>query len=339
MRSKNKKSVCVVAGGSGGHTLPALTLANRWKDKRKIFFFTTTRSIDKRVLRDRSDLKFTYFKLNKFPGKKIYQYPAFCFQFLLIFIKTFFLLLVLRPSKIISTGGDISIPVCFAGRLLRIPIDLYEVNAVPGRAIKLLSKFAKNIFITFDDCKKFFPSEALKVNYPLRFVEEDRFYDKKKVLRDLGLDPAKKTIFLLGGSQGSVFLNRIFKRWVEKNKDYINDLQIIHQTGSLEQQHFEDFYKKLNFLNKVFDYSDNVKKFYQAADLIVCRAGAGTLFEINFFQKRCLVIPHKNNYSDHQSNNVISLVKESPKIFCYLDQDQVLKDKRYFEYFLGTVLS
>ena len=175
------------------------------------------------------------------------------------FIKSLYVLMFYAPKKIISTGGLLSIPVCLAARFLNIPVDLYELNAIPGKASLFLSKLATSIFVTFEECSQHFFCNCDYVEYPLRFSKQDKAYDKAKVLRYLGLDENKKTIFLLGGSQGSILLNSVFGEWVRKNKKFHKDLQIIHQTGAIDVNDWETFYRDLGITHYTFEYSDDIK--------------------------------------------------------------------------------
>ncbi len=316
---------CYVAGGSGGHILPVIALAQEWikNNNGTVVFFTSTGSIDKTIFRNKSDYKVIQLELTKFSGKKIYLYPRFIFDFIYLFLKSFFILRKLQPSTITTTGGYISIPVCLAGRLLGVSIDFYELNAVPGKAAYVLGRLAKNIYVVFEDCAKYFSNKVKCVSYPLRFTEIDKLYDKERIVRDIGLQN-KTTIFILGGSQGSLFINLIFKKWIEKNEDLYSSLQVIHQTGSFDTTDWNAFYSELGISYKVFDYCDDVKKYYQVADIIICRAGAGTLFELEFFKKTSLIIPLETAYTKHQVDNAIYMAKKYPDQFYYLKQDNLI---------------
>ncbi len=243
------------------------------------------------------------------------------------FIKSFFYLCKYRPEKIITTGGVIAIPVCIAGFLLRIPIIIYSLDAKPGKAIKALIPFAHSIITCFSSTQHFFP--ALKCSfgpYPIKFNNNDSSLNTNDAKNNLGLSPHKKTVVILGGSQGSLFLNNCIKQFITDSLFPLDTLQIIHQTGSLDTTDWQTFYTSYNITAHVFSYHPNLSTIYAAADLIICRAGAGTLFEIKFFNKRCIIIPLKTSTTSHQIDNALAMINEYPELFYAIAQEVIEKD-------------
>ncbi len=332
---KKEKILFVIASGSGGHILPALVLAKKWKFKKqgKVIFFTGNKRLDQSIL-DNSNIidKKIHLKLNNFPGKKIWLYPFFFIQLLICFIKSIFYSYKYKPSKVITTGGYLAIPVCFASKMFKSFVELYELNVVPGRAIVFLSIIANQISIVFKDSKKHFQKHSHKLvltDYPLRYSKQDKIFDKKELIKKINkkhFDPHfnaqsihfsedKKTIFLLGGSQGSLFLNNYFKKWLKTNKNITSKIQVIHQTGSNDKTDWHSFYKNLNIPAIVFSYQQNLKNYYLLADEVITRAGAGTLFELEFFQKKSTIFPLIAATTSHQVDNAKAMVEKNNKIF------------------------
>jgi len=329
-KEAKNKILCIVAGGSGGHITPAIELGKKWKNNNKngsIIFFGNNKKLDKKI-HAKSVLKTSFFKTNLFlltnlPGKKIWRYPKFLFQLTFTFFKSLFFLYKNRPEKIISTGGLIAIPICLAGKILKIPIELHELNVIPGKAIKFLSPIAKDIFVTFEQSKKFFKGAKLE-KYPLRFSPQIKNLSLKKTSN------SKKTIFFIGGSQGSLFLNNLLKKIVLEHREIIKNLKIIHQTGQNDKTDWKAFYKKHKISATHFSYSKTMKDWYLLSDLVISRGGAGTLFELEFFKKKSIIIPIKSVASDHQKHNAIAMVERNPKLFTLLDQDLIKKDFNVF---------
>lgn len=343
------KNICIVAGGSGGHIIPALVIGKNWKKKnpgQEIIFFSNKRNLDQSIVKEENEInKLILLKVENLPGKKIWLYPIFIFTFITAFFKSLYFLHKKRPSKIISTGGIIAIPVCLAGRILNIPIELYELNVIPGKTTKLLASIATNIFITFEKSKNFFTNahhgNLFRGNlflspYPIRFSEEEKIFNKKELLlkvnsefKETGFIDNRKTIFILGGSQGSLLLNNTIKKLIEERTDLSKNIQVIHQTGSLDKHDWKAFYKQYNIPAVTFTYHASVRDFYLLADLVICRGGAGTLFELEFFQSRSIIIPLKNHANDHQVENATEMVARNPKIFTMYDQDPILTFDRF----------
>jgi len=292
--------------------------------------------------------------MSKLPGKKIWHYPLFLYQLIISLYKSFRVLKNYRPYKIISTGGLIAIPVCLAGTLLSIPIELYELNVKPGKAIRFLSFFARDIFLTFQASKNFFykkhRSKCKVKNYPLRFCQDDKTCNKQKLIEtinNLTKSPIRfttnlKTIFVLGGSKGSLFLNNLIKQWLVEHKKaplHMVPFQIIHQTGFVDTSDWQAFYNKHSIPAYPFSYTESIKNFYLLADLIICRAGAGTLFELEFFQKPSIIIPLKNQALNHQVENAREMAKRYPDLFVVYDQDSIKKNFDIFEKQINLVIS
>jgi UDP-N-acetylglucosamine--N-acetylmuramyl-(pentapeptide) pyrophosphoryl-undecaprenol N-acetylglucosamine transferase len=325
----NKEIICTVAGGSGGHITPALVISDKWKKEghnRSVLFVGNSGKLDKKILKPEKIEIFFWLRLINFPGKKIWLFPVFLTQFFIAFFKSLKILKKEKPCKIISTGGLIAIPTCLAGFLLKIPIELYELNAKPGKAVKLLSFFAKDIFIIFEKTKFFFVGAKL-YKYPIRFCEQDKKYDKKNLIKKIvsHFKSDRKTLFVLGGSQGSIFLNKTIKKWIE-NSNSKDNIQIIHQIGFIDKTNWKKFYEKYKIPAHIFLYNKEIKDFYLISDLVLCRGGAGTLFELEFFEKKALVVPIKNCAGNHQTENAIEMSKIHPNLFTVCDQRSVERE-------------
>ncbi|HJM69057.1 MAG TPA: UDP-N-acetylglucosamine--N-acetylmuramyl-(pentapeptide) pyrophosphoryl-undecaprenol N-acetylglucosamine transferase [Candidatus Babeliales bacterium] len=315
---KKEKVVAFVAGCSGGHITPAITLAQTQYRKYKSIFFTRNHPLDKSIL-EKKESSTIFLSLINIPRKNLLLYPKFLVQFFIAFAISFKTLLQHRPTSIISTGSYIALPVCFAGWLLRIPIELYEVNVEPGQAIKLLSYVASKINICFTATQKFFPGAVCKLTeYPVRFTNKDK--KLKKNYSKHKFDPARKTLFVVGGSQGSVFLNDLTKQLILANAAIKTQWQVIHQTGNDNSINWKEWYKELGIPAITFSYYSDIADYYNIADLIITRAGAGTLAEISFFEKPCIIIPLSTNTTQHQKLNALALVQEKPKQFYICEQ-------------------
>jgi UDP-N-acetylglucosamine--N-acetylmuramyl-(pentapeptide) pyrophosphoryl-undecaprenol N-acetylglucosamine transferase len=154
---EKKKKIVLAAGCSGGHITPALTIAAQYPDCDAIFFAKDNR-LDKDILQAATVHKRIFLSLINVPRKNLAQFPKFFFQFGVAFITSLNTLYRHKPIKIISTGSYIALPVCMAGWLLRIPIELYELNVEPGQAIRWLSKIATTIYVCFVATQKVLPN-------------------------------------------------------------------------------------------------------------------------------------------------------------------------------------
>lgn len=318
----NTKTICCVAGKSGGHIIPCLTLIDNDKDThKKVLFFSANTPLDKTILSAHKNVSWhVMLPLSTRTGSYIKTLFNACYSFIL----SFFYLWKHTPTKIITTGGIVAIPTCIAGFILRIPITLYSLDAVPGKAIQFLTPLATSIVTPFASSTTYFPAQKCSVApYPIKF---NKHIDQATALQKLNLSSKRKTIAILGGSQGSLFLNQYMQQWINDPSFPSHDIQIIHQTGSIDDTDWQQLYASKHISAHVFSYYPDLALMYSAADLIICRAGAGTLFEIKFFNKQCIIIPLKTNTTTHQIDNAHAMTQEYPKLFHTLAQSDVEKN-------------
>jgi len=359
--------------------LPAFVLAQKWQTSNpggEIVYLSSGKSIDKQISNSLEiEFKKRPLRLINFPAKKLWQYPKFTTQLFLTFFKSLFYLTRQRPQLVLSTGGYIAIPVCIAAKILKIPIDVYELNVIPGRATKLLASFCSKIFVTFQKCNDYFESKK-KIKkkcflspYPVRYSEKDKLVDMQKnitfinqLLRSrqktflikeaekLGceglegepfysFDLNKKTIFVLGGSQGSLYINSLFKDWILAQKSLASKIQVIHQIGSADQNKWKNFYRSLEIPSFIFSYYDNLKNFYLISDLVISRAGAGTLFELEFFNKKSIIIPLQTRQTDHQVFNAQEMARRNGDLFVVQKQQVSPQNLPLFSQNISNILN
>lgn len=339
-----KKVICGVAGASGGHIIPGITLLRTLaqQEDAEVLFFSTNTHFDRSIL-GHYHTNFTHCSLPviPMPGKKLWRYPLFLYRTFQAFFKSLRTLRRYQPSKVISMGGFISVPVCLAARVLRIDVQLFELNAVPGKAVRWLAPYAQKIFVCFDDAASTFDQKKVQhAPYPFRFSEEDRI-SQADARAQLGLSPEKKVILVLGGSQGSQALNALMKKFFESTSD--KQIAVIHQSGAAKgsdpQKEFEQFYKEKGIEALVFAYTHELNICYSAADLVISRAGAGSLFELEFFKKRSILIPLEISAEAHQLENALAMIKQAPELFSLARQEHVQKNPAVLEVFIHKGLS
>jgi len=304
----NKQTICFVAGRSGGHLVPCLTLAYTFLKNNptyKVMLFSTTSQLDATIVSSSHTIHhYIQLSLHNVPYKKLRKYPYFIFSLAAALFKSFYYLYKHKPQKIMSMGGYISIPVCIAAWFLRIPIQLYELNAAPGKATRFLAPLAHKIFVVFQQAQRFFPQKKCSItSYPIRF--SGNINNNSNQSATCNLSSNKKTVLILGGSQGSIFINNLIKQWLEHNHQLHDAIQLVHQTGADNITDWQTYYNNYCIPAIVFDYQHNLEQYYQAADLIVSRSGAGTLFEIQFFKKNCALLFHMKQQQHHIKSTML----------------------------------
>ncbi len=326
-----QKSFCVVAGKSGGHIIPGMTYVKQLTQKHPgygVVFFSTDTELDRSIVA-LYPFVFSYvpLRLIPFPGKAVWRYPLFLWDCIWSFCVSFKTLVQTKPERVISMGGSISVPVCLAAWCLRIPIDLFELNAVPGKAVMWLAPLADTVSVCFEQARSFFNRPVKVVPYPLRFGPQD-ILSPDVAKRHLGLNQEKKTLLILGGSQGSRSINELMKQFFAHH--HLDAVQVIHQAGASNVPELKQFYADHKQDALVFDYVHELKYAYSAADLVIARAGAGTLFELQFFGKKSLLIPLEIATTAHQVDNALAMAQMRPDLFTVIRAADIAADSEKF---------
>ncbi|KKP36173.1 MAG: UDP-N-acetylglucosamine-N-acetylmuramyl-(pentapeptide) pyrophosphoryl-UDP N-acetylglucosamine transferase [candidate division TM6 bacterium GW2011_GWF2_32_72] len=324
--------VCYVGGKSGGHIIPCLTEAKKLKANNQlstVLFVSTKAPLDQKLIVNEPTVDYHLAAdLEEFPYKNIWDYPKFIISFVKTLWQCFNFLRTHKPEKIISMGGHISIPVALTGKLLGIPVELTELNVEPGQTTKVLAPLANKVFVVFEESKKYFPSkEPILINYPLKSSLKEKMINQNLAIQKIGLKPNKKTIFVMGGSQGSQTLNTAIFELFKNNPELKTQIQVIHQTGESDLDFANIFYAKNNIDALAFKFSSEIELFYSAADLIISRAGAGSMFEIKSLGKKCITVPLEIPGNNHQLYNALAMAKELPDQFVVVRQSELSKLK------------
>ncbi len=323
-----------VAGYSGGHIIPAYHYAQSLNPNR-ITFFTTTNPLDTTIIKN-LDTKIHHiptYPLKTPSFKKPLSWFVFVYHFFSLFFKTIRWIQKDRPSRVISTGGIISIPFCLAAFFLRIPIILIELNAIPGKTTRFLAFFATTIHVCFSEAIPFFSKRKCSlISYPMP-KQNETIPTKEEARNHLCIPSDKKTILLMGGSQGSQSLNNLFINCISTDIPFFQTVTILHQVGNNDIQSIQSWYDKVSVTAKVFSFFSPTKYLYAASDIVICRAGAGTLFELLHFEKSALIIPLENVADNHQLANALAFIKHHQNQFSLLRQkDLILNQAPLFNF-------
>ena len=215
-----------------------------------------------------------------------------------------------KPDIVIGTGGYICGAVAMAAKANKIPVLLHESNAFPGKAVKMLSKKADTILVSFEDAKKRIPNckNVVFTGTPVKIKKQNySINERHKIIQDLGLNETKPIILIFGGSQGAQKINEALTYIIEneKNKNY----QMIWATGPKQFDRIKNELKEKN-INiekiencKILPYIYNMEEVENIADVIVARSGAMTITEIANLSKPSILIPLPNVSNDHQMYN------------------------------------
>jgi len=324
--------ILISGGGTGGHIYPAIAIANAWMDKHP----------DTEILFVGAQGKM---EMQKVPeaGYSIQGLPVAGLQRKLTLANLSFPIKLWRslrmaskivqefqPQVVVGVGGYASGPVLYAAQQKGIPTLLQEQNSYAGLTNKLLAKKASKICVAYPEMERFFPKEKLKLTgNPVRKDLLDMAGKREQGIEVFGLDPNRKTVFVLGGSLGARTLNQaMLKHMVDlenegyqvlwqSGKFYFKDMEVALEKVGLTHIHLREFIREMDLA-------------YAAADLIVSRAGALSVSELCLVGKPVIFIPSPNVAEDHQTKNANACVKQGAAVLL-ADADAVGKFKEYID--------
>ena len=306
--------ILFTGGGTGGHIYPILAVAEELKSLGK----TVNVEMELKYLgapeRYADLLEANGIKVSRiFSAKLRRQFDLRNFadipKFFISFFQALWKILFWMPDVLFSKGGPGALPVILAAKFYRVPLIIHESDAAPGLANKLSSRFADRIGISFKSAAASLKNKNIALTgNPIRrsFLE---IIDQAAAKKNFGFNPAQSVILVVGGSQGSTRINSFFMDIVG---ELLKDYQILHQTG---KNNFDEFKKELEVVLKNFSaeekarykivpyFENDIKEAYAAADLIISRAGSGSIFEIAAMGKPSILIPLPEAANNHQVQN------------------------------------
>jgi len=308
-------------GGTGGHIYPAIAVAEeiaKIEPKAKIRFFCSTRDIDSRILNPAPaagvGVKQTGFEYTTLPAKGFSFRPGRLFDFCTSFLKSYKIAKEEIASKdnamVIGIGGYVAAPVCYAAHKLKVPVFLLNVDILPGRANKIIARWADEIFVQFEETAQNLARTRAKINVvgcPLRsgFSNPQPY----KAMEQLALDENKKTLLITGASSGSENINRTVCSLLEKLSGFADDWQIVHLTGEKNYNEVQSYYTGAKIRHKVLGYFDDMANLLAAADLVVGRSGAVSIAEYAAAGVPSICMPYPYHKDRHQYLNAGKLVE------------------------------
>ena len=303
------KKYYFAGGGTGGHIYPGIAVAQKLKKidpDAEITFFCSARPIDARIL---SDSGFEYIKHIALPMQPFSFNPAKLIRFLRAFIASRRIVAGIidkDAAALISIGGFISVVPVLIARKLRIPVALINIDIVPGKANKLLSRFARAIFVQFEHTARYFNRSKVKVSgCPLRdgFAAEGR----GDVLASLDLSEKKQTLLITGASSGAVNINNIIGFLLEKLNGFADRWQIVHICGINNVETVQAFYSNAKISYRLLGFCDDMPALLSAAELVVGRAGALSVAEYAASATPSISLPYPYHKDNHQRLNAEQL--------------------------------
>ncbi len=311
--------VIISGGGTGGHIFPAVSIANAIKELRpdaQILFVGAEGRMEMQRVPD-AGYQIIGLPVAGFDRKHLWKNVAVLLKLVCSQWKARNIIRQFRPQVAVGVGGYASGPTLKMAGMIGVPTLIQEQNSYAGVTNKLLAQKARRICVAYDGMEKFFPAnKIIMTGNPVRqnlLVEKP---EREQAIRSFGLNPEKKTILILGGSLGARTINNTLIAGLQLIRR-TTDVQFIWQTGKIYHQQVTEAVKAAGEIPNLFvtDFIKDMAAAYAAADLVISRAGAGSISEFCLLNKPVILVPSPNVAEDHQTKNALALVNKQAAIY------------------------
>jgi len=296
------EKIIFTGGGSGGHVMPAITLIKKIQatTEWQVSYVGGRDSIERSLI---AEYDVCYKPITTGKLRRYFSFQNFIdiFKVGIGLVQSFFYFLFKSPRTLVfATGGFVSVPVVIAAKLTGKKVFIHEQTSRVGLANKICSKFADKIFVSFEESLNYFPkNKSFHFGYPLR----DECYEReihRSHFKDFSLKEEKPLLFLTGGGNGSLLLNNLVKNDLD---ELLKSYRVIHQVGKAFISEFEAL-GSTDYLPVAFVGSEIID-IMKSAEIIISRAGAGTVCELMALKKRSVLIPLKIAQKNEQFHNAM----------------------------------
>ena len=310
--------VIISGGGTGGHIFPAVSIANaikeQYPDAEILFVGAEGRMEMQRV--PAAGYNIIGLPVAGFDRKHLLRNIGVLAKLLRSQIKARKIVKSFKPDVAVGVGGYASGPTLKVAGMVGIPTLIQEQNSYAGVTNKLLAKQAAKICVAYEGMERFFDKDKIILTgNPVRQGLLNHTISREEAIRSFHLDPDKKTILIVGGSLGARTINNCVMQGLEKIKD--SGVQFIWQTGKIYIDEARATVAQAGELPMLYttDFISDMATAYSAADLVISRAGAGSISEFCLLAKPVILVPSPNVAEDHQTKNALALVNKDAALY------------------------
>jgi UDP-N-acetylglucosamine--N-acetylmuramyl-(pentapeptide) pyrophosphoryl-undecaprenol N-acetylglucosamine transferase len=319
MPQNSPHKVIISGGGTGGHIYPAIAIANALREidsSTEILFVGAKDRMEMQKV-PAAGYKIEGLWISGIQRRFTLDNLMFPLKVISSFLNAKSIIKRFKPDIAIGVGGYASWPLLYAANSSGLPTLIQEQNSYAGVTNKFLAKKAAKICVAYHDMNKFFPAQKiLMTGNPVRKDILEYASKRDEAFKYFELNPAKKTILVIGGSLGARTINESMANRINMIVDA--DVQLIWQTGKTYFEKAKEMAEKAGKNIKVHEFISRMDLAYAAADIVVSRAGALSISELCLVKKPCILVPSPNVAEDHQTKNAMALVNS--------DAAQMIKD-------------
>ncbi len=306
--------IIISGGGTGGHVFPALSIANELKSRdsgHNILFVGASGRMEMQAI-PAAGYRIIGLPVRGFNRKNLISNLYVILRIFQSVSKARQIIKEFKPDVAVGVGGYASGPVLRVAGKKGIPTLLQEQNSYAGVTNRMLAKKAKTICVAYPGMEKYFPSDKIILTgNPVRKEIIGIKSKSSACLKYFNIKPGKKVLLIVGGSLGAATINQSVRDNISLLSEN-RDLEVIWQTGRIYYDDAKSFLDERDCLNiKIFDFIERMDLAYAVADVIISRAGAGTISELCLVGKPVILVPSPNVAEDHQTKNAMALVSRN----------------------------
>ena len=294
--------IVIACGGTGGHLFPGIAVAEALHEQGgESLVLISEKEIDALAIKGHDEFAFKTVPAMGMPGIFSPKMIPFSMRFLRTLSLCRKMVSEFRPDAVLGMGGFTSLAPLMAGRRYGAKVFIHESNAFPGKANRLAARRADSVLLGLEACRRYFPGRDVEVvGTPLRRVMRQK-HDKSSALAHFGLEEGRKTLLVMGGSQGSRGINQAVTGALGNISGL--GMQVIHLTGPDEFEGICEEYKSASLPHAVSAFCHEMHLAYTAADVAIARSGASSLAELSAFSLPTILVPFPYAADDHQTLN------------------------------------
>ena len=311
--------VIISGGGTGGHIFPAISIANAIRAKQPETEFLFVGALGRMEMQrvPQAGYKIEGLPVEGFDRKRLWRNAGVLYKLWKSRRQAKKIIKRFRPDIVIGVGGYASGPTLDEASRLGIPTLIQEQNSYAGVTNKLLAKRANKICVAYDGMERFFPEQNIVfTGNPVRQNLLEAAPEKEVAVKSFGLVPGKRTILIVGGSLGARTINESVLGNLPLLRQQTK-VQFIWQTGKYYSPEIHEELSRRGVPENLYvtDFIADMAAAYAAADLVISRAGAGSISELCILSKPAILIPSPNVAEDHQTKNALALVHKDAALY------------------------
>lgn len=311
--------VLIAAGGTGGHIYPGISVGEKLREKNvKAIFLGTKDGMEHRII-PRYGFDLFTISSGQFVGKSVKVKVKTGAKIIKGIIDCIDIIRKEKPVSVLGMGSFVSFPAVVSAVLLNIPCFLHEQNIALGFTNRVLFRFARKIFLSFEETAKIYGIKNYAyTGNPVR-----------KTIRSTPQINGKEGfgVLIFGGSRGAKSINRAVLELLPLVA-HLKDIRIYHQTGDEEYESIKTSYMHYSIAGEVFPFTEDMGRYYSLSDLVISRAGSSTIFELACRKKPAILVPYPYSAGKHQWKNALYVEKIGG---AYLIKDDELSGNKLYE--------